>query len=153
MPAPGFVVAMRGEQEHARLPDAPAKKSHKIQARLVRPVDVLQHDDRFALRDAQPGKGFVKRRFAHMASLDLGRRFQAQTGENFQDRTQRAWCGQGIAVAARDQSTRRHARKKRSQQRALADAGFSGNENGLSRARSRSHEFFIELLEKLHALE
>ena len=121
-----LVVAVGGDDQHRNRLDSAREEPEDVERRLVRPVDVLEHEDRRAVRGARERRHHLVR---HHVASDDGLELAAG---GFADREQRPeWPRDEERIAAAPEDPCRAAVlvAEPPQQRRLADACFAAHEH------------------------
>jgi len=124
MVALGFVVPVRRDHEPRDAVDAPAEDAQHVERRLVRPVDVLDHDDRGAveLREQRP-----RHRPRVRPGREQLRQRPARAVGDVSERAERARRGEVLARPGKDPRVRSPA--ELADERGLADPGLAADEH------------------------
>ncbi len=124
MVALGLVVPVRRDDEPRDAVDAPAEDAQHVERRLVRPVDVLDHDDRGAV-------GLREERPRHRPGVRPGREQllerPARAVGDVGERAERARRGEVLARPGEDPRLRSPA--ELADERGLADPGLAADEH------------------------
>ena len=132
MTAAELVIPIAGDQQGGRCLDPAAEQSQHVERRLVRPVDVLEHDDR---RRTLP-----ELREQGRSDLIWSRPAGAQTGElptdprrNIDQRAKRPGGEEGVAGPPKDLGARMLIGEA-AQERGLANPSFAGEDAEAARS-------------------